>query len=56
MQLVQDFDRIATGLIYQDTDAKDFLSLQSHRDSISTTPRDETDTLDISSLLTALMV
>ena len=30
-QVVEDFDHIATGILYQNTQEKDFLSLQEHR-------------------------
>lgn len=56
-QVVEDFDHIATGLLYQDnTPNKDFVSLQAHRNGIPTNPIEETHAHDITHLLAKLHV
>lgn len=55
-QLVENFDRIATGVIYQDSSNPDFMSLQTYRSQMASTPVAETQQVDISSLLQSLTV
>lgn len=40
-KIVEDFEHIATGLLYTKTDELDFMSLQTHRTDLSTTPVQE---------------
>jgi 2-oxoglutarate ferredoxin oxidoreductase subunit beta len=50
-KVVEDFDHIATGILYENTEEKDFLSLQAHTITRATTPVEDTSTYDISKLL-----
>lgn len=55
LHVVEDLDHIATWILYQDTTALDFLSLQTHRTSYTTHPVEETQRYDISSLLSSFI-
>lgn len=48
---IENYDRLATGILYQDATTKDFTSLQPQRLTKNTTPVEEVEHYDIHKLL-----
>ncbi len=56
MKVVEDTDHIATWILYTNTQEKDFMSLQAHRNDIATQPVDEVVQCDVTELLASFIV
>ena len=52
----ENFENIATGILYRDTDSQDYYSLQPQRIDKKTTPLQEVAQVDISKLLESFVV